>query len=163
MPVVYRDLTFEQQQVRVIDRNGDLWLVLTDVCRIFDLDNPSCIASLDADEKDTISINYPVEEQPTTIVSNPGLYRLTAISDKAAAKRFLRCMRHGFPDLNDPTLLQKLLLENVTARIEAEEKLRAADAKVIELQKKVAFYEQHADARDNVEATKLRDTKSDTM
>lgn len=34
---------FENQSIRIIDKNDNLWFVLADVCRILDLTNPSMV------------------------------------------------------------------------------------------------------------------------
>lgn len=43
---------------RIIDRNGEPWFVLNDVCRELEIANPrSTAASLDDDEKDVVTID----------------------------------------------------------------------------------------------------------
>jgi prophage antirepressor-like protein len=63
--------------------------VLADVCGVLGLSNPSMVArGLDADEKDGVSIVDPIgREQITTVISEPGLYKLIATSRKAEAER----------------------------------------------------------------------------
>jgi hypothetical protein len=72
-----------------MDRNGNPWFVLADVCRVIGHSNPSMVAQrLDDDEKETLSSNDTSRD--TTIVSEPGLYRILSLSRKAEAERFDR-------------------------------------------------------------------------
>ncbi|GGL62490.1 BRO-N domain-containing protein [Wenxinia marina] len=79
---------------RVIDRNGEPWFVLFDVCKKLGIANPSDAASrLDADEVMTLGIS---EGQPgrkggarkLNIINESGLYSLVLRSTKPEAKRF---------------------------------------------------------------------------
>jgi prophage antirepressor-like protein len=77
---------------RIIDRNGEPWFVLADVCAELGLANPSDAASgLDPDERDTIANTEGIASkrvQTLVIVSESGLYSLIFKSRKAEAKRF---------------------------------------------------------------------------
>jgi anti-repressor protein len=92
---------FEGQNIRIIDRDGEPWWALVDVCRGTGHSNPSMAAKiLDDDEKYTLSLAEGVEKvagtgvQQLMIISEPGLYKLLARSDKPEAKRFDRWNRH---------------------------------------------------------------------
>jgi len=88
-------LKFETHDIRVIDRNGDPWWVLADVCAVLDHSDPSMAArSLDVDEKGTSILCTPGGDQDMLIVSEPGLYKLLMMSRKPQAKRFDRWVRH---------------------------------------------------------------------
>lgn len=83
---------FEGQPVRTLDKDGVIWFVLVDVCKVLEIGNPSQAASrLDDDEKSTLINN---EGQPGkgaqefTIINESGLYSLILTSRKEAAKRF---------------------------------------------------------------------------
>lgn len=82
----------EGRPFRIIDRGGEPWFVLIDVCRELDLTNPSqSAASLDDDERDTISNSEGIADrrvQSLVIVSESGLYSLIFKSRKAGARRF---------------------------------------------------------------------------
>lgn len=86
-------LQFETHEIRVIDRDGEPWWVLADVCRALEIGNPTDTAArLDDDEKSTLDT---VEGGPArNIVSEPGLYKLIGTSRKPVAKRFDRWVRH---------------------------------------------------------------------
>lgn len=79
---------FEGFDVRVIvDENNNPWFVLSDVCKVLEVGNPSDAARrLDDDEVtlDTIEGSH----RPTNIVNESGLYSLILTSRKPAAKRF---------------------------------------------------------------------------
>ncbi len=83
---------FEENLVRLFDRNGEPWFVLADVCKVLEHSNPTVAAGrLDDDEKDGVGITDPMgREQRTTVISESGLYSLILTSRKPAAKRFRR-------------------------------------------------------------------------
>lgn len=90
------DLIFEGQAVRLIDRDGTPWWVLADVCAALEIANPSDVVKrLDDDEKYGVDITDPIgREQNTTVISEPGLYKLIMTSRKPVARRFDRWVRH---------------------------------------------------------------------
>jgi len=79
---------------RIVDRDGEPWFVLVDVCRALDLRNPSDAASrLDADEKMTLALTEGQSgvrggARSMTIINESGLFSLILRSDKPGAKRF---------------------------------------------------------------------------
>lgn len=75
---------------RIIDRNGEPWFVLADVCGELGIGNPSDAARrLDDDEKDALDIIDPMQRtQRATIINESGLYSLILTSRKPEAKRF---------------------------------------------------------------------------
>ena len=82
---------FEGNGVRVIDRDGDLWFVLADVCGALGIVNPSEAAKrLDADEKDTLGNSeggnfndLGVNGAMPIIINEGGLYTLVLRSHGA--------------------------------------------------------------------------------
>jgi prophage antirepressor-like protein len=78
------------EQFRVIDRNGEPWFVLNEVCKKLEIANASDAASrLDDDEKMVVGITvHQGRTQNTTIISESGLYSVIFSSRKAEAKRF---------------------------------------------------------------------------
>jgi prophage antirepressor-like protein len=80
----------DNDQFRVIDREGEPWFVLTEVCKKIGIANPRDAASrLDDDEKDGVGISDAMDrEQKTTVISESGLYSLVLRSSKPEAKRF---------------------------------------------------------------------------
>lgn len=81
---------FEGNEVRTVNREGNPWWALTDVCKALEIANSRNItARLDDDEKNTISIADGNRGNPnTTIVNESGLYSLILTSRKPCAKRF---------------------------------------------------------------------------
>lgn len=89
-------LLFEEEHlVRQIDRDGEVWFVGNDVCRVLDLANPrSSMALLHEDEKGVHSMDTPGGQQDMTVVSEAGVYRLVFKSRKPVAERFKRWLAH---------------------------------------------------------------------
>ncbi|OZA00013.1 MAG: hypothetical protein B7X99_05750 [Rhizobiales bacterium 17-65-6] len=85
---------FEGAEVRLIDRNGEPWFVLADVCRVLEIANSrDAAARLDDDEKADVGItdtssNGVAQRREMTIINESGLYSLVLTSRKPAAKRF---------------------------------------------------------------------------
>lgn len=72
-----------------MDRDGEPWFVLADVCRVLEHSNPSHAASrLKEREKGIILGDTPGGTQKMVIINKPGLYRLLMRSDKPVAERF---------------------------------------------------------------------------
>ncbi|WP_439604118.1 BRO-N domain-containing protein [Shinella sp.] len=88
--------------VRMFDIDGQPWFVATDACRAlgFDLSGGSYnhIRKLDADERQPLPRNLVPGNgrgmAQATLISEAGLYKLIAKSDKPAAKAFDRWIRH---------------------------------------------------------------------
>jgi prophage antirepressor-like protein len=82
----------DKRPFRIIDRNGEPWFVLADVCRELDMSNPSqAAAALDDDEKDTLINSEGIADrrvQSLVLVNESGLYSLILRSRKVEAKRF---------------------------------------------------------------------------
>ena len=85
----------ERTAVRLLDRDGEAWFVLNDICRALGVANPRQAARrLDDDEKGVISNDTLGGRQPLTIVSEAGLYALILSSRKPEARRFKRWVTH---------------------------------------------------------------------
>lgn len=82
--------TEDRHDFRIIDRDGEPWFVLADVCRALEISNPRDAASrLDDDEKDAVAIADAIGRmQHSLIINESGLYSLILTSRKEAAKRF---------------------------------------------------------------------------
>lgn len=80
----------DHDEFRVIDRDGEPWFVLNEVCKKLGIANPSDAARrLDFDEKSALGITDPHgRTQQTTIINESGLYSLILTSRKPEAKRF---------------------------------------------------------------------------
>lgn len=79
----------DDDEFRVLDRNGEPWFVLTDVCKRLDISNAAAAAKrLDDDEKGVTNIDTLGGRQSVNIINESGLYSLILTSRKEAAKRF---------------------------------------------------------------------------
>lgn len=75
---------------RILDRDGEPWFVLADVCRSLLIANPRDAATrLDEDEKDGVGIADAIgRQQQQTIINESGLYKLIFTSRTEKAKAF---------------------------------------------------------------------------
>lgn len=84
----------DSNEFRVIDRNGDPWFVLSDVCARLGIANPSDAASrLDDDERMTLGVSEGHSgkrggARMITIINESGLYSIILRSNKPEARRF---------------------------------------------------------------------------
>ena len=91
--------SYKDQQVRTIERDGEVWLVAADVCDILELSNPTeALRALDDDERNTLRITEgtsPKGGNPNmNVINEAGLYKLTFKSRKSEAKSFTRWVTH---------------------------------------------------------------------
>lgn len=140
---------FRDNQVRVIEKDGEPWWVLKDVCDVLGLSNARMIA--DRLDEDDVSQTYTIDslnrQQQTNVVNESGLYNVIIRSDKPEAKQFKRWITHEVlptirkhgaymaPVFNIP----KTLPEALRYAAEIEEKRAALAAKVEEDAPKVLF------------------------
>lgn len=79
----------EKKPFRILDKDGEPWFVLTDVCRELGIGNPTDAANrLDDDEKGIDSIETLGGRQKIITISESGLYSLILTSRKEGARRF---------------------------------------------------------------------------
>lgn len=81
---------FEGNEIRIIERDGEVLFVLADVCRVLGINNPSAVASrLDNDEKNSLTLSEGNRGNPNvTAVNEAGFYRVVMRSDSPLAKPF---------------------------------------------------------------------------
>ena len=86
---------FESHAMRSVVIEGRPWFVAADVCRILEIKNHrDAVAHLDDDERDGVGFTDAIgRDQVTTVVSESGLYGLSARSNKPVAKRFWKWVR----------------------------------------------------------------------
>ena len=89
-------LLFEGEHlVRHIEKDGEVWFVGVDVCRVLGIrDHHQALERLDEDERGRCSIPTPRGDQEMIVVSEPGIYRLVFTSRKPVAERFKRWLAH---------------------------------------------------------------------
>lgn len=86
---------YQDNQVRAIQKDGEPWFVLKDICDVLGLVKPSNVAArLDDDEKGACLMGTPSGQQNMIIVNEPGLYSVILRSDKPGAKDFKRWVTH---------------------------------------------------------------------
>lgn len=78
--------TFSGSEVRTVEVNGEPWWVLSDVCKVLELSNPTVVASrLEDDERSKFDLG---RQGDATIINESGLYSVILRSDKPQAKPF---------------------------------------------------------------------------
>ena len=144
---------YNSVEVRTIQKDGEPWFVLRDVCNVLGLGTPARVAErLDPDEVSQTHITDSMgRQQETTIINESGLYNVILRSDKPEAKPFRKWVtsevlptirRHGMyatPDtvekmLADPDTTIKLLetiKQERAARLALEAKAEADKPKVL--------------------------------
>ena len=91
---------YKQNPVRMIERDGEPWWVLKDVCEALEISgNRTVAARLDEDEKADVGItdassNGVTQRRTVTVTNEPGLYKVILRSNKPEAKAFTRWLTH---------------------------------------------------------------------
>ena len=116
--------TYETTNVRTIEKDGETWWVLADVCKALEVSNSRNVAArLDEDEKDVHLIDTLGGMQDMTIINESGLYAVILRSDKPQAKPFRRWVthevlpeirRHGSYNMQQ-TFSENKILDNIIA------------------------------------------------
>ncbi len=84
--------SYEGNEIRTVQHDGNPWWVLKDVCDVLELSNPSMIAyRLDDDERAKYCLG---RQGDTNIISESGLYNVILLSRKPEAKKFKRWVTH---------------------------------------------------------------------
>lgn len=79
---------YEGKQVRTVEKDGETWWVLKDVCEVLQIKNPTDVwKRLDEDERARFNLGRQGEG---TIINESGLYHVILRSDKPNAKPFRR-------------------------------------------------------------------------
>ena len=83
-------------QVRIIEKDGDVWFVAKDVCDCLGIsNNRDALTRLDDDEKNTVVLTDGTPGNPEkSIINEFGLYTLVLSSRKPEAKQFKRWVTH---------------------------------------------------------------------
>ncbi len=80
---------YNDREVRTVQKDGELWSVLKDVCAILGIGNNRMASDrLDADEKGVSQIDTLGGKQEMTVINESGLYNVILRSDKPEAKPF---------------------------------------------------------------------------
>lgn len=128
---------YESSEVRTIQKDGEPWFVLADVCKVLEISNSRNISSrLEPDEKGVTLVDTLGGTQQMTIINESGLYTVILRSDKPQAKPFRKWVtsevlpsirKHGsysvqsqFADLS-PQLQVLIQMETRQKQIEARQ------------------------------------------
>lgn len=81
---------YKNSEIRTIERDGEPWFVLKDVCEALSLGSPHKVTErLDEDERSQIPVTDTLgRKQQTAIINESGLYNVIIRSDKPEAKPF---------------------------------------------------------------------------
>ena len=81
---------YESSEIRTIQKDGEPWFVLADVCKVLELSSPHKVADrLENDERNQIPVTDSLGRyQNTAIINESGLYTVILRSDKPQAKPF---------------------------------------------------------------------------
>lgn len=80
---------YNDMEVRTVERDGEPWFVLRDVCEVLDITNHKNVSvRLEDDEKGVHLVDTPGGPQEMTIINESGLYNVILRSDKPEAKPF---------------------------------------------------------------------------
>ena len=86
---------YKNNEVRTTIKDGEIWWVLKDICKILGINNSKMVATrLDEDEKGVSLTDSLGGAQKTTIINEPGLYKVILRSDKPEAKNFMNWITH---------------------------------------------------------------------
>lgn len=89
------NLSFENQQVRAIESNGEIWWILKDVCDVLGLTDTNRTAErLDDDELTRFKLVSGGQSREMIVINESGLYSVILRSDKPQAKAFRRWITH---------------------------------------------------------------------
>lgn len=143
--------SYENSEIRTVEKDGEPWWVLADVCKVLELSNPSKVADrLEPDEKANFELG--LRGGATNCINESGLYDVILRSDKPQAKPFRRWVtsevlpsirKHG-AYMTDQTLEQALtspdfLIQLATQLKEEKEQRKQLEAKVEQDKPKVLF------------------------
>ena len=82
---------YQDKPVRTIQKDGEPWWVLKDVCEVLEISKYRDTAErLDPDERESVRVDTPGGKQEMICVNESGLYNVILRSDKPQAKPFRR-------------------------------------------------------------------------
>ena len=149
--------TYSGNEVRTVQKNGEPWFVLKDVCAILSIGNVADVcARLDTDEKGVGQIDTLGGRQNMNIINESGLYNVILRSDKPEAKPFRKWVTSevlpsirrtggyiaGQENLTPEELMAKALM--VAQKTLAEREARIADLTVQNqiMQPKASYFDE---------------------
>lgn len=142
-------------KVRTIQKDGEPWWVLKDVCEVLGLSSPHKVFErLDDDEKGRNQIPTLGGEQEMTVINESGLYNVILRSDKPEAKPFRKWVtsevlpsirKNGGYIANQENLTPEQIVAN--ALIVAQNIISQKDKQIEQMKPKAEFFDAVADSR----------------
>ena len=167
---------YNGSEVRTIQKDGEPWWVLKDVCNILSIRNPADVfIRLDEDEKGVGQIDTLGGKQHVNIVNESGLYNVILRSDKPEAKPFRKWVtsevlpsirKHGgylTPQKIEEILINPDTIINLATALKKEkEKTKALEVanavqqqQIAELNPKATYYDLVLQCPDLISVTEL--------
>lgn len=143
---------YDENRVRVIERDGNPWFMAADVVAVLGVDLTQ-IRRLDADEKGLHTIQTPGGIQQVSIINESGLYSLTLTSRKESAKRFKKWVTSEVIPTIRKTGSYSMQPQELIARavIEAQKLIEHQTAIIAEMQPKADFFDTVTGSSDAVD------------
>lgn len=140
---ILNNFDFEGKQVRTVMVEDEPWFVLTDVCKVLEIGNPSMVKErLSSDNEVSLSTtevqNARGQMRKTNIVNESGLYDVIFMSRKPQAKSFRRWVtnevlpsirKHGVymtEEVRQEALVSPDFLREIAQTLEDEQRAREA-------------------------------------
>ncbi|MCL2072072.1 MAG: phage antirepressor KilAC domain-containing protein [Oscillospiraceae bacterium] len=143
-----KTFTYKDNEVRMIEIDGEPWWILSDVCNVLSLTNPSKVAlRLDEDERSKFDLGRSDETGgggEANIINESGLYSVILRSDKPSAKSFRRWITHDIlPSIRRHGLYIKdeLLLQAIQELREVKSALNIQQQQIAEMSSKSGYYD----------------------
>lgn len=164
---------YENSEIRTIEKNGEPWWVLADVCKALEISNPSKVAQrIDEDERSNFKLGRQGE---AVVINESGLYAVILRSDKPQAKPFRKWVtsevlptirRHGAymteqtieKALANPDFLIQLatqLKSEQEQRRQLETTVAVQEQQIAELQPKASYYDVVLNCKDLLSVTSI--------
>lgn len=167
---------YENSEIRTIEKNGEPWWVLADVCRVLELSDTGRTAQrLDADELTRVKLVSGGQTREMYAVNESGLYAVILRSDKPQAKPFRKWVtsevlptirKHGAymteqtieKALANPDFLIQLatqLKSEQEQRRKLETTVAVQEQQIAELQPKASYYDVVLNCKDLLSVTSI--------
>lgn len=164
---------YENSEIRTIEKNGEPWWVLADVCKALEISNPSKVAQrIDEDERSNFKLGRQGE---AVVINESGLYAVILRSDKPQAKPFRKWVtsevlptirKHGAymteqtieKTLTNPDFLIQLatqLKSEQEQRRKLETTVAVQEQQTAELQPKASYYDVVLNCKDLLSVTSI--------
>lgn len=145
---------YNGNEVRTIQKDGEPWWVLKDVCNVLDLSDTNKTAErLDVDELTRIKFVTGGQNREMLCINESGLYNVILRSDKPEAKPFRKWVTSevlpsirknggyisGQENMTDDELLANAILVAQRKIAERDKVIRAQDKKIEEMKPKAIF------------------------